>query len=256
MSLIKIEVDPDKVFDRTFSDIERTQLPFAAVQAANSTAFATRDRWSEVMPKVFDRPTALTMKAVVYSKATKNRPVAEVLIRDEAFKGTPPAKYLLPQVEGGSRRPKRAERALQRVGVLPQDQFVVPGKGAKLDAHGNVPGAQITAILSAMRAQQDPYQHVTAESMKRRRAKRKRRGGEYFAVKKPHGKLQPGIYERIDTGFGSGVRSVLFFVKAVSYRARYDIFGMARKIYDSLYGFHFDRELRKAVETSKFRGKG
>lgn len=256
MTLVRVEVDPGNLLDREFTDLERKNLPFATMQAVNQTAFATRQRWTEVMPQVFDRPTSLTMRAVLYRKATAQSLAAEVFLRDDAFKGAPPAKYLRAQVDGGARRQKRSEVWLQRAGILPPGMFTVPGQGANLDNHGNVPGSQITAILSAMRAQQDAYQNVTAASTKRRRSRRRRRGGEYFAVRQARGKLQPGIYERIDTGFGSAVRSVLFFVKNVSYRARYEIYGLAQKIYDGEFPFHFERELEKAVQNSKFRGRG
>src|SRR5690606_2908854 len=120
--------------------------------------------------------------AALYRKATKAKPVAEVFIRDEAPKGTPPAKYLLPQVEGGTRRPKAFERRLQASGALPAGMFAVAGKGAKLDRHGNVPGRVITAVLSAMHSQFDPYQNATETSVKRRRRRRRKRGGDYFLV--------------------------------------------------------------------------
>ncbi|MEN5117503.1 hypothetical protein ABE488_09245 [Luteimonas sp. TWI662] len=254
--MIKTEVDPGDVFGRAFTELEQKNLLFATVQAVNATAFATRERWAELMPRVFDRPTALTLRAPLYRKATKQRPYAEVFLRDEAHKGTPPAKYLLAQVGGGGRRMKRSEAALRAAGVLPAGMFTVPGRGAQLDAFGNVPGKQITAILSAVRAQSDQYQNATDASRGRRRAKKKRRGGEYFALGRQRGNLRPGVYERIDTGFGSGVRSVLFFVTSVTYRPRYDVFGAAQAIFDKQLPFHFTRELDKAVATSKFRGKG
>ena len=71
----------------------------------------------------------------------------------------------------------------------------------------------------------------------------------------PRGRLAPGIYQRITTGFGSTVRSVLRFVSSVSYRPRYPIFDLAQKLYRKEYTFHFERELAKAVQTSKFRGR-
>ncbi|MGH8075628.1 MAG: hypothetical protein ACREO4_16380 [Lysobacter sp.] len=255
MSLVKVAVDPERVFERALTQLERDQLPFAAVQAANQTAFAVREEWKGLMPRVFDRPTSLTVNSVLYRKATKQKPAAEVFIRDEAPKGTPPAKYLLPEVQGGTRRPKAFERRLQAAGVLPSGMFAVAGKGAKLDAHGNVPGSVITAVLSAMRSQFDPYQNATETSIKRRRARRRKRGGDYFAIKQTRGKLKPGIYERVGFAFGSAVRSVLFFVRSVSYRPRYDVFGQAQRIYTTQFPFHFARELAKAVQTAGFRGR-
>ena len=258
MSLVKTEVDPGRIFQRELTALERDQLPFAAVQAANQTAFAVREEWKGKAQRVFDRPTRMTVNSVLYRKATKARPAADVFIRDEAPKGTPPAKYLLAQVEGGTRRPKAFERRLQASGVLPPGMFAVAGKGAKLDRHGNVPGKVITAVLSAVRSQFDPYQNATPTSIKRRHRRRRKgpKTGDYFVVRQARGRLLPGIYERIGLGrLGSAVRSVLFFVRSVSYRPRFDVFGYARKVYEKQYPFHFQRELAKAVQTAMFRGR-
>lgn len=259
MSIVRAEVDPGNVLAREFTALERRNLPFAAIQAANNTAFAVRQRWAEIMPRVFDRPTALTLKAILYRKATKAKPAAEVFVRDEAFKGTPPARYLQAQVEGGSRRQKGMEKRLQAKGILPAGQYVVPGRGAQLDAHGNIPGSQVNAILSQLGARFDPLQNETDKSAARRRRREKekgQRGGDFFALRKQRGRLAPGVYQRITTGFGSAVRSVLRFVRSVSYRPRYPIFDLAEKLYRKEYPFHFERELAKAVQTSKFRGRG
>lgn len=259
MSIVRTEVDPGNVLAREFTALERQNLPFAAVQAANQTAFAVRQRWAEIMPRVFDRPTALTLKAILYRKATKQRPAAEVFVRDEAFKGNPPARYLEAQVTGGGRATKGMEKRLQAKGILPAGQYVVPGRGAELDAHGNIPGSQVNRILSQLGARFDPLQNETDKSAGRRRrreAKKDQRRGDFFALRKQRGRLGPGIYQRVRTGFGSTVRSILRFVSSVSYRPRYDIFGLAERLYAREYPFHFERELGKAVQTSKFRGRG
>jgi hypothetical protein len=253
MSAIRIQVDPGKVLDRHFSQIEREQLPFAIVQACNATAYEIRELWKRTAPRVFDRPAPLTRNAALYRKATKSRLYAEIYLRDEAFKGNPPAKYLGPEVEGGQRRKKGFENLLQQKGMMPSGEFAVAGRGAKLDAYGNVPGKTITTILSQLGAQSDRYQNQTPNSIARRRARAPRRGGDYFALTKRRGKLLPGVYERIETGFGSAVRSVLIFTPRATYRKRYDIFGLAERQWEKLMPFYFGRELAKAVQSPRRR---
>lgn len=252
--MYKVAIDADDLFQRELTALEQRQLPWASIQAANRTAWQVREEWRKQMPRVFDRPTRLTLNAVLYRRATRQQPVATVFLRDEAHKGTPPARYLEPQVAGGGRRHKSFEKRLIAAGIMPAGSYAVPGQGAQLDQYGNVPGRTITSILSAVQAQFDRYQNATPASRERRRRRRRRRGGEYFALKTAHGRLQPGVYERIDTGFGSAVRSVVFFVKTVSYRERYDIFGFAQRTYDELFPFYFERELAAAVETAQLRG--
>jgi hypothetical protein len=254
---LRIGVDPDNALARSFTALERQQLPFAAMQAANATAWEIRQRWAEIMPRVFDRPTPLTMRAVVYEKATKSKPYAVVKIRDEAFKGTPPAKYLQAQVYGGSRATKAFEKRLQAAGLMPAGMQAVPGRGAQLDAFGNIAGSQMNKILSQLGARFDPLQNETAESRarrQRREAKRGDRRGDYFAVPKQSKGLRPGIYQRVRTGFGSAVRIIMAFVRPATYKARYPIFQLAERMYAQIFKFQLERELAKAVENAKFKG--
>lgn len=257
-SLLKFDVDPDNVLSRQFTSLEKTQLPFAVAQAANNTAFAVREEWKRLMPRVFDRPTPLTQNAIVYRKATKQKPYAEVLIRDEASNGTPPARYLFAQVEGGQRLMKPFEKLLAAKGILPAGMNAVPGKGAPLDAFGNLAGGQLNKVLSQLGTRRDALQNQTDISALRRRKREKKRGdrsGDFFAVNKRRGRLLPGIYQRISSGFGSGLRSILIFVRRAAYKPRYRIFDIAQRMYARRFQFEFERELAKAVQTSKFRGR-
>lgn len=258
---LRLAVDPGDAFMRGLSALERRQLPFATVQAINVTAFETRQRWAEIMPRIFDRPTALTLKAPLYRKATMQKLEAEIWIRGAdvagdpgAFKGTPPAKYLAPEVTGGARRHKRFERALQARGILPAGWYAVPGSGAQLDAFGNIAGRQIVQILAQMRAfgEQGYSANETDDSRDRRRKRQRRqRRGDYFAVTSAgRGGLKPGIYQRLRSGFGGGVVPVLVFVRRVAYRARYPLFDIARTIFDRRIGANLQRELDKAVASA------
>ena len=75
---------------------------------------------------------------------------AQIYVRDEAIGGTPPARYLMAQVTGGQRLLKPFEKRLQAKGVLPSGMQTVPGKGATLDAFGNIAGSQMNRILSQL----------------------------------------------------------------------------------------------------------
>ena len=254
--LLKFEVDPDGVTGRVFTALEREQLPFACMQAANATAFGIRQKWADVMPRVFYRPTPLTQRAIVFEKATKAKPFAIVKVRDEAFKGTPPARYLLAQVQGGQRLAKPFENRLAAQGILPPGTHAVPGKGARLDAYGNLPGKDLNQILSQLGARFDPLQNETATSRARRQKRQaKSNRSDYFALKQKRGGLRPGIYQRVRTGFGNGVAIILAFVRKAAYRPRYHIFQLAERMYPRLYAFHFENEMKKALANARTRGR-
>lgn len=253
---IRVAIDPQNILGRQLTELETRQVPFATMQAINGTAFETRQRWAEVMPRVFDRPTPLTQKAVLYNKATKQRPYADIFLRDEAFKGTPPAKYLRTQVEGGSRRRKGIENRLAARGILPAGMFVVPGKFAPLDAYGNVPGSVLNQILSQIGARFDPLQNETDASRGRRKRRQRRQGQadtDYIALTSK-GRRRAGIYQRVKFNFGGkikhAIRPVLIFVSKAVYRPRFHIFDIARKVFARRYPEQFRQSLATAVASS------
>ncbi len=228
---------------RDFDRLALRDVPVALVRALNDTAFDANQEWRSQMPQIFDRPVWLTLNAVRWKKASVAAPIAEVYIEDKVTKGTAPAQYLLAQALGGARSGKRSENLLRRAGILGPDEFWVPGQQAKLDAHGNLPGGVVTAILSDVQAQFDPLQNSTRASRQKRvkrRGKKANRGGVYFLSRGKGTQIGPnrtqhlsrGIYERITTGFGGTVRMVMAFVHSVSYQKRFDPLGITQGVVD------------------------
>jgi len=276
---VMINVDPGDAFKREFTALEQKNLPWATQQAVNHTAAQIKQVWARKVEEVFDRPVPLTRRAVIVKKArylrgadgTRQPEAALVYIRDEAVKGTPPAKYLLPQVYGGTRDATGLEAGLQRIAVLFGTQRAVLGTGAPTDAYGNIQRGVVKKILSQLHAQRDPTANESPASRKRRRRRTARLGirdGEFFAVRgsgkrgwtvnrdgsSRSSRLHPGIYQRFSSGFGSGVRSVFLFVRDVRYRPRFNIFEYAQREWTRLFPFFFERELQKAVQESILRG--
>jgi hypothetical protein len=178
--MFKIDVDTSKLVGE-MSDLEKRQLPFATANALNDAMFDVRNAWREAMPQIFDQPTQLTLDAVLYKKATKQNLVAEVFLRNEATKGTPPSRYLIAEVEGGARREKPFEFLLRRAGVLRTDQFLVPAKGFPLDSQGNVPGGIVNKILSDLQSTREVAARSTpASRAKRARSRNIAKRGVYF----------------------------------------------------------------------------
>ncbi len=264
MSLIRIEVDTGGVLDRTFSDLEKRQLPFVGITTANKVAEEIKYRWSQMLRRQLSSPVRLTQNAAMVKRARytrggsgrRNVEAAEVFIRDEAAKGTPPARYLFPQVFGGQGHDRGIDRGLRRAGVLRLSEFAIPVEDSTLtDANGNVKRGVVQQILSQMGAQFDQLSNETGASRARNVRRGKRR---FFAVTTSDRKgrnrhLSPGIYwrdGRVD------LTKVYHFTRRPSkYRSRLDIFGAAQKSFDQVFPFHFNRELEKALEYSKYRGK-
>lgn len=237
---------------RALRELGAKDVRFATVVGLNRLAFGVREAWAKKADEVFDRPVSLTKKAAQYTKATLTEPTAEIKLRDDAFKGTPPVKYLAPEVYGGGRGLKRFERWLQAKGLMPVGTYAVPGAGVRLDAYGNVSAGTITKILSALGANPDALSNATPTSTARRRRKR-RRGGEYFAVTVRRGRLVPGVYERFGFGFGSAVKPILIFVRAPRYAARYTVYDAANAYLEANRNPVMNQALDEAVLSNLAR---
>jgi hypothetical protein len=145
------------------------QIPFAIAGALNDTMYRSRSALIEEMGRVFDRPTPYVTRSLHYRKASKSDLAFELW--SEEFGGSmPPAEVLAAEVAGGGRKMKRSEIAL--------GSYWVPGEGAMLDRYGNIRGADLTAILSALSLSSDPMQRRTERS--RGRAQRAGTIKHYF----------------------------------------------------------------------------
>jgi len=231
---------------RELDVIQKKHIPFATVLALTRTGQHVKAELEREMARVFDRPTAYTMRSLFLQPATKTRMTARVWLKDSTFKGTPATQYLWPQIFGGPRERKRFEKSLAAAGLLPAGMYAVPGSGAQLDRHGNMSRGQITKILSALGASRDPYQNRTSASVRRKGG----RVPQYF-VGRPGRGLPLGVWQSIRFASGSAVKPILIYTKAPTYSPRFKFFDVAgRKVAEV-----FNTEFRKAlIATGAIRG--
>lgn len=254
------------------------QIPYATRLAVNETAKKIQTALKIEARFAFDRPTAFTVNAPMVRFAKRGEIEAEVFLRNEATKGTPPVKYLEPEVEGGGRRVKRFERALRARGIMGPSEFAMPGAGARLNQYGNISAGQVVQILSQTQAFSEVgfKANQTARSADRAGAKRPK----YFATRAGQS-LPPGVYERTGpttstrqraiakratsearaAGFDvtvkanriqpRGVRPVLIFAAAPNYRRRYGFVEVARKTQARVWPGEFKKALRTAIRTAR-----
>lgn len=198
-----------------FSD---RRMAAATATAMSRTASSLRAHLKLQMARHIDRPTPYTLNSLYVKGATADRLDARVFFKHDATTAaTPATRYLLPQVEGGVRRPKRFELALQAMGALPQGWRVVPAAGAQVDSHGNVERGQVVQILLQLRAQVAAGKKTTSL---------RKAGGQFFVVPVGHG-MAAGIYQR--ELIGANVTPVFVFVKSASYRMRFDFYGIGQQ---------------------------
>lgn len=196
--------------------LEKRKIPNLLVNAVNDVAFSVRSTLRGAILASFDAPTKFTLDSVLVMKATDSNPTATIKLRDEASKGTPPVKYLEPEVRGTQRRQKRFEKALESAGILYPGEYAVPGSGARLDRYGNVPASEIVKMISQLKAFTLAGSSANATDDKRSKAKRASR--QYFYVRERRGGLVRGIWIR--TSDHSVKPAFIFVSKAPRYRVR------------------------------------
>jgi hypothetical protein len=190
----------------------------------------------EEMKKVFDRPTPYTLGSV-YTKLNAGDMSVEIGLKDWGGKGTPASEYLKPQVFGGGRPMKRSEKHL--------GSYYVPGAGARLNQYGNLSGAQITQILSALKAFPETGYMANITPGSRKRNKKLR---NFFMVKNPGGNLHPGVYEKMANG---SIKCILIFTRSPSYQVRLRWFETIKKSFNENIQKRFDQAFERAL-TVKF----
>ena len=186
------------------------------------------------MKKVFDRPTPYTLNSV-YTRLNSADMSVEIGLKEWGGKGTAAAKYLQPQIFGGSRPMKRSESYLR--------SYYVPGSGVRLNQYGNIPGSTITQILSALKA----FPEVGYTMNVTGRSKRKRgRIRNFFIIRNPGRNLHPGVYEKMANG---SIRCVLIFIGSPSYQVRLRWFEVIQDSFFKNVQHRFDQNFDRAFEA-------
>lgn len=277
MGLLKLKNNFDKWAARMPAKVAK-QARFAAMQSLNDAAGEVQRQTLRDIGYGFDRPTPwVATKSVRIQFAKKEKLQADVYV-DGLWKvnkrARGPLNTLQPHMEGGTRKLKGFESALQQRGLMPRGWYATIGSGAASlgaeDAFGNIKGSFITMLLSYFGAfgEQGYRANATAKS-KARRAKvgtvngfRKIRGVVYF-ISQPGFRqgagtwrtgrtnhLAPGIWAKTGT-YGADVRPVMIFVKRVSYRQRIDMPDNARDVMRTRYPALFSQRFRAAMATAR-----
>ncbi len=201
-------------------ELGRRALPYAAAAALSQTAVQAREDYRAALPGIFDRPTPYTLNSAMAVPARKGELEASVELKYGA------AEYLGPEIEGGARAMKRSEKMLDYAGVS-EGAYTVPGRGADLNAYGNMNPGQLVQALSqagALEFKAGFQGNVTWRS----RLKHPRRA-KYFVVTSKQSGRALGIW-KADHG---QVTPVLVFVrKTPEYRARLDFAGILRASFE------------------------
>ena len=200
---------------------QQKQIPFATALALTRTAKAVEKDVRAEMPKVFDNPTPFTVKGTYTNPAKKSKLFAEVGLKDHTAKGGNARDYLQPHIYGGKRTAKRSEKSLRSRGHLAGSEFMVPGRGAKLNKYGNIPKGQVVKAMSNVRGHFDSQQDS-------------KKAGKYFWLPRN------GIFFRK----GKQLKAFLVIARNIRYKKSFDFHRFSARRAQA----HLPGEAQKAVQ--------
>lgn len=239
------------------------QAEFAILKALNKSADHGKAAVRREMSSVFDRPTPWVLNSlrVKYAKDRTN-PVANLAFKDKNSAESS-RSMIAPHVDTGARHYKAMEARLSSMGLMPRGWNAVPGAAALLDGYGNMSRGQITQLLNVLGTYTEAgYNKANANTVKRLAKGNAKKGVYGFAywvnpVGSVRGKhLQPGVYQRISTAFGSSLKPVLIFVKRASYKQRLDFYGIAQDTVAKTFPGEFRAAFDEAMRTAFPRHQG
>jgi len=237
------------------------QATYAMMLALNKTAEQVKSELQTEMQRVFDKPTPWVINSLRIKYATKTKLDAELAYKDKNSVESS-RSMLEPHVFGGPRHYKAMEARLYNAGILPPGWNAVPGAAATLDAFGNMSQGQITQLLNVLQTYSEAGYNKADSKTITRLAKGNKKKGTYgftywvnpVSSTPPQGKhLPPGVYQRVNTGFGSSLKPVLIFVKKANYRQRLDFFGIAKRVVDRDLSGNFSEAFEQAMATAELR---
>lgn len=249
MLKINVKVDGLKSLQAHLRGLEK-QLPFATAKALTQTAKKAQARLVGEMKAKFSNPTDYTLDSTFVKPAQKRNLTAVVGLRDRLAKKAhlSMAETLAHHFTGGDRAWKKLEVHLNRAGLIGRGEYVVPGAGATLDAHGNMNRGQIAQIMSQLRLGLNP-QNWSSKSRRSRRNVTK--AGRIFWARgnERDRHLRRGAW--IDMGGSVGLRPLLIVVKGARYRRRFDLERMTCEVVAKEWPSAFGAALADAMATAK-----
>lgn len=156
----------------------------ACGEALTQAAFHLRATMKKEIKDSIKNPIPRTENAQLFKVDQKDLTVDFFLNDNAAKRGVSPAKYLSPLIYGTARVSKAME------GYFGGKYFLIPSPKTQLDAYGNIPGRQVTRMLSDLKAFGEVGSTMNAKGGKRGVKKQKKKDG-YFII--PQSQRNPKV---------------------------------------------------------------
>ena len=183
---ITIEFDAKDIVGK-LTTFGKVQLPTAANNALNQTAYQLQQTYRQEAQKVFRDVSKYTLSGFLYDKSTPETLEARVFINPDPQKGNPRTEYLAPQIYGGPTYRTRFQRGLSNTrdpsplafggSMLAPNRVMIPTQSpgaVRFNQYGRMTGGQYTQILTYLRNTD------TTQTASTGRKKAKKAGIAYF----------------------------------------------------------------------------
>lgn len=229
------------------------KMPSIAARTLTALAYDAKKEVEGWLPKVLDKPTPYTMRSLFVFPAEKNDLRAAVAFKHESGRmprtmmdSVEASRSMRVQVFGGARRYKESEKTLLFNGITSQGRaYLIPAKGAKRDAYGNVPGSFMNRVLfqGVKRGSASQGYHRPLNNRGQHEAKRK---GQYFVMRK--GGVARGIYQNM--GKNQAPMPVFLFAEKAQYKRRLPFYSIVQSVVDRRWRQRFNESV--AVLAAKY----
>lgn len=186
--MIKVTIK-DKEVKALIASLDKKAMR-AAEQALDKTAVAIAKEIQATMKRVFDNPVPYTLNSLKVDKTKNHNMKASVWFKEPERMSQ---HYLVPQVEGGTRKEKGFERAIDHIKFIPSEYL-------QLDRYGNVKPQLIRQILSVLGKAEIASGFQANRTKQSATRNQKDRDFVWLPRGAGGGKLPPGIYRRVIRG--------------------------------------------------------
>jgi hypothetical protein len=228
--------DIEKLISK-FTDLEKKQMPYAAMLATNNLAFASLNAHKDEVQGMFNwkskAPNVLRIK-----KATKSNPIAEMYVDEWSW-----GYYALKaHYFGGDRHRKGLEKAMIALGYMYKNEILTPSPGVRIK-----PSTYVQMMSQLKLNYKAGYS--ANETIASRKKKRKTPLRFFIITGKSKSPMAPGIYARMPE-HDKPVCMLRISEKPI-YKKRLDMEKTVNKVFKEHGQKYLIEALDYAIKTSK-----
>ncbi|MFY4859085.1 hypothetical protein ACOTVM_00870 [Aliarcobacter butzleri] len=230
--------DIEKLVNK-FSDLEKKQMPFAAMVATNRLAYTTMISHKDEIKGMFNWKSKVP-NVLRYKKATYTNPIAEIYV-DEWNWGYYALKS---HYFGGDRHRKGLEKAMIALGYMYKNEILTPSPGVRIN-----PSTYVQMMSQLKLNYKAGYSANETKSSRNKKSNSKTPLRFFIITGKSKSSIAPGIYARMPE-YDKPICMLRISEKPM-YKKRLDMERTVNKIFKENGQRYLTEALIDAIATAK-----